>query len=427
MSSYGILPSSTLNRVPKVIVDTKVSQNGKVKVIKTTKQAGQLGACDHINVVHNQTVKGVPLNLFRNAGAKFSAVLEGGSVSKLESLALKVNLNITGGAANAEVELTIPTYFFDRHEYRASNGSRHLNIVYNDSLHFALTTLDRTVLSRYCKAMGFDLDANGTIVNGEKVQLDANGAGSAEVFIPILGGWLANGDLYWKNVDGDLVFDFHPAASIVAVGGPCQVDCLDMSFVIQTEIMEASDAAVQDDFYRKTASELTFLDAIPINYFSEQIVSGQKKNFKLDSLNGEFAFLALYIRSTSTTPGNIYKDSIQDIGNRAKIDIVKNSGQSVLGNGTAIPYNYLKNFVLPTQFPNSMLDNLNVVVVPLGGNVTRAFAGYKDGCLHLDISNNLELSIVTDSNFATGTYDVQIYGYRYRTLFNHFGRLAVSE
>jgi hypothetical protein len=373
----------------------------------------------------------VPLNLFRNSGAKFSATLEKQSFYKLESLNIKINLRITGGVANTNVTLTMPTYWFDRHEYRASNGSRHLNIVYADSLHFALTTLEPKDLARYVNAMGSTVvqGALGSVVigTGPVVALNGSGEASLEVFIPIIGGWIDNGDIYWKNTDGDLVFDFHPRSDIrTELGATYNVDCSDMTFVVQTEDLNESDVLVQEKFHNSVASEIQFLDAIPINYFSETINAGQKKNFKLDTLNGEFSFLVCYIRNTAPTNANIHDTNIVNIGDTARIDIVKSSGQSILGDGSAIPYKYLKNYILTSHFPNQILDNMNVIVVPFGGSCSSAFNGYIDGCMHFD-NSNVELSITPDSSFTSGVYDITCYGYKSRTLFSHFGRLSVSD
>lgn len=429
MSSTGIPPSSTLNREPKIIVDTKIRDNGKIKTIKTTKQANQLGMCKHLDIIHTQSVKGVPQNLFRNSGSKFSAVLESGGFSKLNSLCLQIDLTITGGTPGDTVGLVVPTYWFSRHEYRASNGTRHLNIVYDDALHLALSKLNQTELYYYAKAMGSTLNSDD-LVNNISVTLDGSGNGSVQVFIPILGNWIDNSDLWWRNVDGDLIFDFHPASDIRTVAGAHQVNCENINFVIQTEAMDPMDHALQEKFHDKVASEVSFLDAVPVNYFNETITVDQRKNFKLDSLAGEFAFLAVYIRATgSTLPQKYNNNSLQNIGNTATVDVVKSSGQSILGDGTPISNRYLKNYVVAQQFSdgNRMLDALNIVVIPFGGSISGAWHGNKDGCLYLENGNNIELSITPRAPFVSGNYDVVIYGYRYRVLYNHFGRLSVTD
>lgn len=425
MSNSGIPLNSTLNRTPKVLVDSRVSQNGRIKTIKVTKQTEQLGLCDHLNMVHSQTIKGVPTNLFRNAGAKFSATLEQKSFNKLESLTLHVTLRITSVAPATVCTLALPTYWFDRHEYRASNGSRHLNIVYNDNLHFALTTLDEPVLARYVRAMGFNLTSN-VISSAPVYTTNGSNIVDVDIYIPILGGWIDNGDLYWKNIDGDLVYDFYPNKDIRAGGATnFTVDCSAMEFIVQSESLTEADSIVQEKFHGSVASETSFLNVTPINFYSEVITANQKKTFKLDTLNGHYAFLVVYIRDP--TLGNAFQmsNNMLDIGDSARIDIVKSSGQSMLGDGTAIPYGYLKHFILPQHFPNRLLDNTNIIVVPFGGSVSGAFNGFMDGCLSFD-NSNYELAITPGANFSSGTRDVIIYGYYYATLSDHFGRLSVN-
>lgn len=427
MSAQGISPSSTLNRTPKVIVDTKVRENGKVKNMKVTKQASQLGMSNHVDTVYTQTIKGVPSNLFRNSGAKFSAVLEQKSFYKLLSMCLRVDLSISGGAATTAYDLAVPTYWFTRQEYRASNGSRHLNIVYDDNLHFALSTLDSKDLSGYAKLMGCSTDASD-ILTRPSFTTDGSGNASVTIFIPVIGGWIDNGDLYWKNLDGDLVFDFHPASDIRATGDTYAVDCTNMSFVIQNESVTDADAQAQHKFYSSVASEVIYMDPTPVNFYNETINASQKKNFKLDSLNGEVAFLVAYIKTQGAVSAHDQTTlaTVKDIGNDGTIDLVKSSGQSILGDGTAINHGYLKNFVLPKQFPSKFLDNTNAIIVPFGGSVIGSFNGHRDGGLYFN-NSNYELSIVPDANFTSANYDVLIYAYRYRSLYNHMGRLSVSD
>lgn len=425
MSSQGIPSSSTLNRRPKVIVDRKIKdQSGRVKTTKATIPTTQLGSCNHQDIVYTQSVKGVPQNIFTN-GAKFSATLEQKAFYKLESLSLKVNLRITG-TPGATVRLTMPTYFFDRVEFRAQNGAKHLNILYNDNMHFALAALDPVVFEHAARAMGITI-TNNTLDTAPGVTLDGSGNGDLELFIPFLGSWVDTGDLWWKGIDGDLVIDFYPNTNIRGVQTDTYgITCQSMDFVIQTEALEDTDVQVQEKFHSSVASETRFLDVTPINFFNENITQSATKRFELDALNGDVAFLVVYIRALNGDASSNHRTQLRSIGATGRVDILDPGSKSILGSGNGISLNYLKHVILPHHFPNRFLDNHEILVIPFGGNSREAFGGALDGCMSFD-GSRYYLSITPDASFTTGNYNVTIYAYGYKTLVNAFGRLTITD
>ena len=92
--SSGIPSTSTLNKIPKVVVDRKLKdRSGKVTNSQVTVPAHQLSNVDHTEIVYTQSMKGVPANLFRNNGAKFSATIEQKSVVKMLSATIRIQLS----------------------------------------------------------------------------------------------------------------------------------------------------------------------------------------------------------------------------------------------------------------------------------------------------------------------------------------------
>jgi hypothetical protein len=253
-------------------------------------------------------------------------------------------------------------------EFRANNGSKHLNIVYDDNNHLALATLDTVTLEHYARLMGCTV-ANNVFSTGTNVQLDANGDGVAEVFIPLVGSWLDNSDLWWKSIDGDMIVDLYPSPNIRGTQGDAyQVDCNSIEFVIETEQLTDSDMATQEKFHRSIASENSFCDVVPVNFYNQTVNASSQLKLELDALNGDFAFLAVYIRALNSDTSSAPISSLQYIGDTAKVDILDPGSKSVLGNGTGISMNYLKNFVAPKHFNNRLMENTNVLIVPFCGS-----------------------------------------------------------
>jgi len=104
--------------------------------------AHQLSNVDHTEIVYTQS-KGVPANLFHNNDAKFSATIEQKSFVKMLSATIRIQLS--HDTPNATLKVCHTTYWFNRIKFRCSDGSKHMNIVYDDSLHFSMCTSKNNV------------------------------------------------------------------------------------------------------------------------------------------------------------------------------------------------------------------------------------------------------------------------------------------
>ena len=412
MSNQGIPSSSTLNRIPKVMTERKLrDRNGKIVKTKTTRPAHQLSDINHTDIVYTQSMKSVPTNLFRNSGSKFSATLEQKSFYKLMSMNIKVVLNCDAGS-DPNVRLVPATYFFDRIEFRSQDGSKHLNIVYNDNMHFALSTLDSHTYKHTKQLMNMNptLGPHACDVS----------SGEHTFHLPLIGSWIDTGDLWFKNVVGDVIVDFYPRSTIID-GNGSNVDCLSMDFVIQTEDLEDRDIATQEKFHSSVSSEVTFLDVTPVNFYNQRLQPNTQVKLELDALRGDFAFLVVYIRDQGASGSKSY-----DIGANGKIDILNPGSQSMLGSGSGIVNHYLKHYIMPQHISSDFLNDHQMIILPFGGSTTKAFYGAKDGSMYFD-GSRFYLSMTPDSSFDDNTYDVTIYGYHYSTFLNHFGRYSVHS
>lgn len=412
MSNQGIPSSSTLNRIPKVVTERKLrDKNGKIVKTKTTVPAHQLSDINHTDIVYTQSMKSVPLNLFRNSGSKFSGTLEQKSFYKLLSMNLKIVLNFNGESP----DIVPPTHFFDRIEFRSQDGSKHMNIVYNDNMHFALSTLDQFTYKHTKQLMGMSRDEKPHEVRGT--------GGEVVYHLPLLGSWIDTGDLWFKNIAGDLIVDFYPRNHLFK-GVPNfnqQIDCISMDFIVQTEELEDRDITTQEKFHSSVSSEVTFLDTTPVHFYNQRLAPNTHVKLELDALRGDFAFLVVYIRPQ----GQSTVDGI-DIGPNAKLDILTPGSQSMLGSGAGIVNNYLKHYIMPQHISSDFLTEHQMIIIPFGGSTTKAFYGAKDGSMFFD-GSRYYLSMTPDSTFTDAVYDVTIYGYKYSQFLNHFGRWSVHS
>lgn len=423
MSNVNINPSSSLNSKAKAVVPKKFREaNGKVVTKNVVVPVNQLHQVNKLDTIYTQNVKGVPHNLFRSCGAKFSATLEQKAFYKLENLTVRITLNISGDP-DTDYALVKPTYMFERIEFRGNNGSEHLGILYDDNIHFSLITLDDTELKNVKRAMRVESD--------DKLYLrtDETGAGVVTFYLPMLGSWLDTADLWWKSIDGDLIIDLYPVANITDAQDTTlnsKIDCAGIDFVVETEQPEPEDIETQTRFYAQTVLNKTFLDVTPVHFYNHKMTKNSTHKFELDSLVGEYAFLLMIVRKQNSTPGTKSNDDVVSIGDLAKIDILDPGSLSMLGSGTGFDDVYLRSMVLSKHFDNSFVHDHDWVIVPFGGMLDKTFQGTKDGSFYFD-GSRYYLSITPDNSFESGTYDVVIYGYKYAQLIVNKGKITSTR
>ena len=410
----NIIPdTSTLNRIPKVLADRKMKdRDGKVVSTKVTIPAHQLSNVDHTEIVYTQSMKGVPQNLFRNQGAKFSATLEQKSFAKIVSMCIRIEVSHDQG--ETELVCVPPTYWFSRIEFRASDGSKYLNIVYDDNMHFSMITSPHNIYKSNKQLIGIGRD--------DPQYWNINLSSRDQVHLPLLGSWVDTADLWFKNIQGDIVVDFYPRGNLVSEGVQGEISCQTMEFVIQTEDLDEKEMALQNAFHSTTAAESHFLDIVPVNFYSQRLSPQTQTKLELDAVEGDIAFLSVYVKPR-VAGANIVNPL--DIGNKARIDLLTPGSKSILGAGTGISLDYLKHFVLPQHTENEFLiDHDNIIIVPFCSSVTKAFFGVKSGSMYLD-GSRYYLSITPDETFTNGEYDVTIYAYKYASLLNNKGKISI--
>ena len=168
------------------------------------------------------------------------------------------------------------------------------------------------------------------------------------------------------------------------------------------------------------------MHATPVNFYNHRLTAGNVTKLELDSLRGEFSFLLLLIRATGATNNANGNFTFVGLGDDAKLDVLDPGSKSVLGSGTSIDEQYLRNYVWAKHFKTDMSRVKNIYHIPFGGNSLASFMGARDGSIYFDGSRNY-LSVQPDSSFTTGDYDIIIYGYQYRRLIYSQGRLSVTD
>jgi len=409
--SSAIPSTSTLNKIPKVVIDRKLKdRSGKVSNSQVTVPAHQLSNLDHTETVYTQSMKGVPRNLFRNNGTKFSATLE--QKSFLKMLSATIRIQTTHDAAGEILTVCPLTYWFNRIEFRCSDGSKHLNIVYDDNLHFAMCTSENNVYQSNKQLIG----TLGVLYQRTLKDSDTH-------YLPLLGSWFENTDLWFRSIEGDIVVDFYPRSNLHIGASDVAINVESMDFVIQTEELSEQDMHIQTRFHHQFAAEHNFLDIIPVNFYGFKLQGGVTSKFELDAVNGDVAFLVMYVRDQSPySPAQSVA-----LGDRTRVDVLSPGSKSLLGSGEGIELEYIRNRVLPTHIHNDFfINHPQITVIPFCSSVSKSIFGMKTGSMYFD-GSRYYLSVTPQDIFTTGVYDVVIYAYKFATLLNNKGRLSIHS
>jgi len=409
--SSAIPSTSTLNKIPKVVIERKLKdRSGRVSNSQVTVPAHQLSNVDHTEIVYTQSMKGCPKNLFRNSGTKFSATLEQKSFVKMLSATIRIQ---TSHDIAGEVVTVCPlTYWFNRIEFRCSDGSKHLNIVYDDNLHFALCTSENNVYQSTKQLIGTTAVLTQMYLNDSDTH-----------YLPLLGSWFENADMWFRNIEGDIVVDFYPRSNLHIGSNNGSISVESMDFVIQTEELSEQDMHIQTRFHNQFASEHNFLDIIPVNFYGFKLQGGVTSKFELDAVNGDVAFLVMYVKNQSLAS----PVQFMELGNRTRIDVLSPGSKSLLGSGTGLELEYLRNRVLPTHIHNDFfLNHPQITVIPFCSSVSKSIFGVKSGSMYFD-GSRYYLSVTPQDSFTTGEYDVVIYAYKFATLLNNKGHLSIHS
>jgi hypothetical protein len=243
-------------------------------------------------------------------------------------------------------------------------------------------------------------------------------------YLPLLGSWVENVDLWFRNIEGDIVVDFYPRSQLNIVGAVNEsISVESMDFVIQSEELSEQDMHIQTRFHNQFASEHNFLDTVPVNFYNYKMQPGVTSKFELDAVTGDVAFMVMYI----TTQGAVNPTAHFPLGNDTRVDVLSPGSKSILGSGTGIELGYLKQFVLPNHFHNDFFtDYPNITVIPFCSSVSKSMFGVKSGSMYFDGSRHY-LSITPGANFETQNYDVVIYAYKFATLLNNKGHLSIHS
>jgi hypothetical protein len=386
MSLKGIPQSSTLNRDAKALVNRTVQSGRGTKTVKSARPMHQIVEHNHQPVYYTNSFRSVPLNLFRNSGARYSGNIEQKSFTKMKSATLKITVTVRNTQVNTEncYSLTPVTHWFDRIEVRSNNGSNHLGIMRSDQLAFNLNMLPNDKLPSVLKNCNLSLDS-WTTPNNTSLEKDTQ----ATFFLPLVGSYL-DINQYFANIQGDIVLDFVPSNNIISdndiSGG--SIDCDSMELIIETENLTNEDEKAHELYHNSVISSNRTLDFVPVIEYNKVLTANSVSTIDLDSVVGKTAGIVLMVKQTGATNEKNQSSSYVDLGDSATIDLQTSGGKSILGSGVPLTGQYIKNELWNVHFDTQYSQNRNAYFIPFTGDCRSALKGQIDGYLDLNSSGH---------------------------------------
>jgi len=407
--------SSTETRVPKVVVRRQTRQaNGRLKNPNSLVPAHQARTREHRPCVYTQNFRAVPGNLFEGA-ARYTGRIESGAFHRANAGGI-IRIEVTMATAKA----CAPVWaWFDRITFRSSGGSSHVTTAYSDSLAMMLNEYSDEQLASILPL------ANATATWGQTADL---GVGSHVFFLPLSKSFMEG--MYFDDLAGDVLVDLFPmpgGAISSAGGGPAgTVVCNSISFLALSDCVSAKDAAATKALHGGNIMSHIFLEPTRIETNSVQLTAGQERKFELDNVTGNVAFLQVCVRPAGATNENNDHFNYVTLAN-PQIDLKTAAGRSAFGEGVPVDDALVRDLIWARQVGNNFLAQNACVVIPCCDSIRAALSGVRSGGSRQYRGDRETISIVPGAAFSSGTYQVTVYAYVFKSLHKHNGNLIVEN
>lgn len=376
-----------------VAVDRYVKTPAGQATVREKLPSIQAGAKMHLPSVMTIVASDAPTNLFRNNGAKYRFQLNRGVFTSAHNLVLRFGITINTAAC-----VIVPTpFWFDRIDVRLNSDNTTLATSYSDTLMF-------NILSRASYAQATSLFRNlniGDGANGPRLGLTNSLAVGTYYFeLPLTSSFFSNADFLFSRSEQDLILELTPSSGIISSGAG-SVDLSSLSLIVETAIRPQQELVALEKSFAQSIHSTRYLDIVPVSSYSRALAGGTTTKIDLQNLSGHCAFMVMCVRNTSASNTSNGQFKLLDLG-AGTVDLVNESSQSVLGMGSALPLQYVRN-MLPVYHMNSdVLANKAYYLIPFCENIRAAFDGVIDGCQRFT-GSNMQLAVTP----ATAVQEVQ--------------------
>lgn len=287
--------------------------------------------------------------------------------------------------STADVELAPTPYWFERIVIEASKGSGDIlkTIWPEEFFVWNQITMDEETRDRWAKLSNWSVSKLNQDGTSERISLSENNkfrAGTTrKIYLQLPALFLHLDAIDMKQIRSDLRIRMEMASDVVVSGSVANLSLDNVRLFVRSFNEESYDNARRQTRQQKNKHKYIYNDVERLQINDKTLNAGATVRLPLDSFVGKSGMLAVFIKP-STNPSASDKSlfNFQNIGPNSTFDITNSAGQSLLGNGTAIPEEQLNNlFCAQTQNPH-----LNgVYIIPFCEDIKKNMLGVCNGVM----------------------------------------------
>ena len=350
----------------------KVLENGAMLPVHQKHSSG-----GHNSVmVYNATP--TPATNILGSGNTYNFDIEPDTVGRVDELCLRLKIT----CSNADVETVMPDYFFSKIILENEKGSKEelIHIYPENTIMWRHLTQNRNAREKSSWLENFHRTENQS-ENSEKYWISEKtkfrAGETRDIYIPLAALFVHLNALDFKQIRQDFRIRLEFSSDIIVSGDRNNLSLDSLDAVIQTFNEEAYDYQYRMNKLKKYNHKYIYLDHERLVYNDKTLTAGATTRFPLDQFTGRCPFLVVVIKPNQTPVASDKSlFNFQEIGVNGTFDITNSSSQSIYGNGTAVKQDYLYH-MFSQQSDNPHIKG--VYVIPFCDNIRKAITGSTQG------------------------------------------------
>lgn len=379
------------NITRQMMVKQPIRANGTIYTALLPKH--QISNCNYVNSYFTYQLSEIT-STFLSSPSRVQCRIPRGTIPKLKSLTLALNITCSGGSGTYLVPVS---YWFQRIDFYF-NSSEIIQTLYDVSQQMkTIGSIPNHVLEGELKNMNMDWRQNSKF--GQQPLPLAAGE-QRTFYLPLPFCAIDQLDLYYKNLNQDLYIAFTVQQEGIVSSGSGTITTNSVNVIANTEILSPDEEKKMSDESKGFAQACVYLDTQWVSLNAKTLNASTTAKFLLDALSKcKLAGLAFVVRSTGPTNTNNGRMQFLNLGDNAStaatVDFVSSLGNSVYGNGQALSTKWLRNELNAIHFPlNDFFQKKCIYTLPFCDSMLQAFQGKIRGYLQIrSDSDKYQLSI----------------------------------
>ena len=289
-------------------------------------------------------------------------------------------LRFTVTCSTADVETLPPHYWMDRLVIEADRGSSdELIHIYPENWivwdYLTQDRVEREMSQIYENYVTVPYKSEGGEKYSTNTRTKFKAGETRDVYLKIPALFFHLNAIDMSHIRADLRLRLEMSSDIVVSGDVSNLSLDNLNLVVRNFAEEDYDHNHRVARQMKTPHKYIFLDCERFQTNDKSLNAGQTTRIELDQFSGKMGFAILVIKGSASPTGKGKIDFVE-LGPNGTIDITSPSGQSLLGQGTAIKESYLYQ-LWTKQTGNPHVKG--IYLIPFAQSCKKAIAGRVNG------------------------------------------------